>query len=388
MKTRTSFSLCLILATFFMSGLFFLQAQTIRRVRVNVLDDVTAVDLAISGNFEIRDGDSNTILSEGRKLNVTVGLDSESFSFGRLRLKAKRIFVKTWDPDEIILNERRFRGDISLIRKDKSHFFVINHVELEDYIKGVLYHEVSHYWPEEILKAQAIVCRTYALYQMQQNSRSNFDVTSGIYSQMYGGSTSERYRTNRAVDETAGEILTYRGKIFPAYFHATCAGHTEDAAVLWKISILPLKGVVCEFCKGSPHYAWHEVITQDDFRWSLRKAGYRIKKITEIEIAGKDASNRISDLRLSDKDKTIVVSAKDLRNIIGPNLIRSTNFSVSLAGDEIIFEGVGWGHGVGMCQWGGYFMAKAGHSHQEILQYYYPGSQISSLDTLSSYEHF
>jgi stage II sporulation protein D len=230
----------------------------------------------------------------------------------------------------------------------------------------------------EALKAQAIVCRTYAVYQMQENKSRDFDVTSDIYSQVYGGKTSERYRTNEAVDATKGQILTYQDKVFPAYFHATCAGHTEDAAVLWNIDIAPLKGVVCNYCKDSPHFNWHLTLDRGELRQRLVNAGYKMGMIKNIEILGKNKSGRITNLNITTTTKDVSISAKAFRNIVGPNEIRSTNFTVNLSGDDLVFEGFGWGHGVGLCQWGAYFMATQGKTAEQILKFYYPQSNVKA----------
>lgn len=226
---------------------------------------------------------------------------------------------------------------------------------------------------------QAIVSRTYAVYEMQENKAKDFDMTSDIYSQVYGGSTSERFRTNRAVDETKDQIITYQGKAIPAYFHACCGGHTEDASILWKINLPPLKGVPCGFCKESPHFNWHYVLTFGEIQEKLADAGYKIKNIKDIVVMGHDKSGRVTSLNLIAKNKELKISAKDFRNAIGPNIIKSTNFTASIVKDDVIFEGLGWGHGVGLCQWGAYFMAKQDYTAEVILRYYYPGTNVETL---------
>ncbi|MDP2940790.1 MAG: cell division protein, partial [Candidatus Omnitrophota bacterium] len=99
----------------------------------------------------------------------------------------------------------------------------------------------------------------------------------------------------------------------------------------------------------------------------------------DIKILGRDNSGRVTDLELVSDKRTARLPAKDFRIIIGPNFIRSTNFNVSALDGDFVFEGIGWGHGVGLCQWGAYFMAKEGHPAEEILKYYYPGAEITSL---------
>ena len=355
-------------------------AQLFQYIRVAIIQDTASLNLRISGPYEIRDSLSQQVLSRGKNLKTTVAAYKEGILLGGKSFNTPKIFIQTDGSGVIVIDGRRFRGDIQLIKKDNAHLMVINRIELEDYIRGILYHESSHYWPLEALKAQAIVCRSYALYQMQENRLKDYDVTSDIYSQVYGGMTSERYRTNRAVDVTEGEVLHYQGKIFPTYYHATCGGYTEDASLLWNIDIVPLKGVPCRFCQDSPHFRWHNVLAKDEIQEKLTDAGYKTNNIEDILILGKDKSGRITDLKISTDKKDISILAKDFRNIIGPNLIRSTNFKVKVVENDVVFEGFGWGHGVGLCQWGAYFMAKQGYSYKEILKYYYPGSELMPID--------
>ncbi len=354
-------------------------AQPAGYLRVAIVQDTSSFSLKVDGIYEIIDSLGQKVLSRGKNLKTTVATYKYGIFIAGIKSKSNRILIKADDPEAVAINGRKFRGNIQLIKKDNPSLLVVNQIALEDYIKGILYHEVSHYWPVEVLKAQAIICRTYALYQKQENSSKDYDLTSDIYSQVYGGRDAERYRTNKIVEETKGMILTYKGRIFPAYYHATCAGHTEDAALLWNISLEPLKGVVCNFCKESPHFNWHQVSSQEEIKDALVRSGYaEFNRIKDIIIDGRDDSGRIKGLKLVTDTKEIIIPAKDFRNIIGPNVIKSTNFSVELADDDIIFEGIGWGHGVGMCQWGAYFMAKEGYDYKEILEYYYPGSRIKN----------
>ncbi len=354
-------------------------SQTPGYIRVAILDDARSLSLKVRGSYEITDILRKKVLLQGNSLKTTVTVYKDAISLGKKGFKQNKIFIKTRNPDEIIINGRVFRGDVELIKKENLSLLAVNYIELEDYIKGVLYHEASHYWPQEVLKAQAIACRTYAVYQIQENSRKSYDVTSDIYSQVYGGRTSERYRTNRVVDETKGLMLKFKGEVFPAYYHATCAGHTEDASLLWNTNLAPLKGVTCSFCKDSPHFNWHLVLSLEEIQNKLVNAGYKIKKIKDIVVLGRDKSARITDLSIVSDNKDFKLPAKDFRNIIGPNLIRSTNFEVNIADKDAVFIGLGWGHGVGLCQWGAYFMAKQGYKFKEILKYYYPNSDVETL---------
>jgi len=349
-----------------------------RNVRVAIFQDIFSLRLKINGSYEVIDSTSNKVLNRGRNLNTTVTAYKEGILLGNTRAKTNKLVIKPYYPESILINGRIFRGDIQLIRNNMK-LSVINNIELEDYVKGISVRETSHYWPVESLKAEVIVFRTFALFKMQENAQNDFDLTSDVYSQVYSGRAAERYRINKAVDETTGLVLTYKGKIFPAFYHATCGGHTEDAALFWNINIPPLNGVLCSFCQDSPHFKWHNVLTQQEVKDALVKGGYKLDNIKDILILGKDKSGRVTDLRIVTGKKDLRISAKDFRNTLGSNIIKSTNFQVKAIDHDMVFEGFGWGHGVGLCQWGAYFMAKEGFTFKQILEYYYPGSEVSSL---------
>lgn len=374
-----------IIKTFF---LFFLlssllcvcHAQPNKFIRVLILPEATSLRLKIIGAYEIIDLSQNKAFYRGKDLRATVTLYKNKLLLGDAETYSAKILIKTEEPEALLVNGQRFRGDLALIKKGRNTFSAINYIDIEDYIKGILYHETSHYWPMEALKAQAIACRAYALYQQQNSLTLDYDVTRDIYSQVYGGRYAERERTSRAVLQTKGLVLTFQDKIFPTYFHATCAGHTEDASVLWDIDLAPLKGVACEFCRQSPHFKWHVVLTLAEIKEKLSDAGHNVSRINDILILSRDNSGRVLDLKIIMGEKDKKISAKDFRNVIGPNVIRSTNFTVRVIEGDSVFEGLGWGHGVGLCQWGAYFMAKKGYAAEEILRYYYPQAKLSSLD--------
>ncbi|MGA2774542.1 MAG: SpoIID/LytB domain-containing protein [Candidatus Omnitrophota bacterium] len=354
------------------------KAQPQDTIRVAITQDISTLNIKVSGPYEVTNPDTHEVLYQGRNLKTTVTTYKNGILIGEKSFNRDRILIIPKDEGIVIMNDRTFRGSILIIKDKNGLLSAINRIGLEDYIRGILYHEVSHYWPMEVLKAQAIVSRTYARYSMQVNKLQEFDLTNDIYSQVYGGSRSERFRTNQAVEETVGRVITFEGKIIPAYFHATCGGHTEDASLLWNINIPPLKGVACGFCKDSPHFNWHEVIFTGEIRQALVNAGYKIGVIKKIFPLSRDTSGRISDLKIINTKNDLVIPAKDFRNIIGPNLIRSTNFKVNIVGTDAVFEGIGWGHGVGLCQWGAYFMAKNGSSAEEIIRYYYPKTDVQA----------
>lgn len=355
-------------------------AQNRKYVRVAIARDIVSFALFIRGDYQVIDPVNNIVLLRGKRLNGKVGVYKAGIVVGRFNFKNNRVLIKTFHADIFAVNNRYFRGDIQIIKKADEKLLVVNYLDLEDYIKGVLYHEVSHHWPIEALKAQAVACRTYASSQIEAGISQDYDLTADIYSQVYGGRTSERYRTNRAVELTKYQVLNFQGKIFPTYYHATCAGHTQDASSLWKIDLVPLRGLVCNFCVDSPHFKWHKILALSAIEKKLVACGYSgVKHISSIEILDRDASDRVGSLKITSNKGIAKISAKDLRNFIGPNEIRSTNFTVRVVDQTAFFDGLGWGHGVGLCQWGAYAMARQGYRYSEILEYYYPGSVLVKL---------
>jgi len=356
-------------------------SQLPEQVRVAIVRDSREVDLAIHGKYRIRNLDTEGIIGHGSYLiDSKVRLLNRGILVGMDLYPVKRLRIEATRDASIIIDERPFRGDATFIRTADNHITVVNDINVEDYIKGVLFHEVSHYWPMEALKAQAVAARTYALYSINPVGKP-YDVTNDIYSQVYGGRDSERYRTDLAVDYTRGQVLTYNNQIIPAYFHATCAGMTEDARELWNVAdIPPLRGVPCPFCQFSPHYHWKKNFQLKEIQEALNLHGFKVGEISDISIIDRDRSERIDHLKITQKDgQPLIIRGKDFRDLMGPNVLMSNNYQVTMKGYYVDIVGKGWGHGVGMCQWGAYGMAKQQFNYKQILAYYYPESVFDGL---------
>ncbi|MFA5339853.1 MAG: SpoIID/LytB domain-containing protein [Candidatus Omnitrophota bacterium] len=350
------------------------------RVRVAVAKGADSIRIFIAGNFRILDHLSNSVLLEEKYLPET-GLTATDagFGFDGKEISANAISVEPVGGSRVYINGRIFRGKIRIF-KDGRKLTVVNTVDLEEYLYGVMRNEVSTWWPMEALKAQAIAARTYALSQIKESKAKDYDVTADVSSQVYGGIFSEKWRTNKAVDETRDQVLTYNGVIFPAFFHATCGGSTFDAAYLWNIDLPPLKGVKCRWCRKSPHFYWEKWMSVKEAEEKLAAAGYPVGDIIGFEAVKRDTfSARILELKVKGDKGEAILLAKDFRRMIGADIVRSTNFKVTVIGEYVAFEGLGWGHGVGLCQWGAYYMSRAGKKADEILGFYYPGSKITDL---------
>lgn len=346
-------------------------------IRVLILEGPESVKLTIRNGYRITAAGSDRTLSASQSLpGVNVRARQGSLLVAGVKFpEAIDIYAAT--PADLYINDKPYRGSVSVYRQPDGTLTVVNRIDVEDYLYGVLYHEVGSWWPMESLKAQAIAARTYALHQKQFTAARKFDVYNNQSSQMYGGADSERTRSNEAVDSTRGLVLTYDGRIFPAYYHATCGGVTRSASELWKVDLPPLRGGVrCEYCWFSPHFSWHAKIGVREIESALGKQGVHVGSIRELEVVDRSPTGRVLTARVGGTEGERIISAKDLRLWVGSTVVRSENFEVHARRGKIVFEGKGWGHGVGMCQWGALGQSLIGRKYNEILSFYYPGSEI------------
>lgn len=249
---------------------------------------------------------------------------------------------------------------------------VVNELEIEQYLRGVVPLEISSKWHPEALKVQAIISRTYAVFQRLSGGHPDYDLVATTMDQVYGGLDSARAASDAAVAATAGRILTYRGEVVFAAFHSTSAGPTEDVREVWSFDFDYLRGVSCPFDAGSPHFRWRKTISAERLERALVANGYSVGTIATVTPYAWTGSGRVGQLRVLHSAGELILRGVELRKLIGYTELPSTNFSIVRFGREIEVEGQGAGHGVGLCQWGAKQMAEMGYRHQEILRYYYP----------------
>jgi stage II sporulation protein D len=257
---------------------------------------------------------------------------------------------------------------------------------LDDYLKGVIPFEGNPKWAPESLKAQAVVSRTFALTKMLARRGEEYDVSAGFMSQVYAGKQIENERTGQAVDATRGEVLLYKGKIFPAYYHSTCGGATTAADLVWRVKPLaPLGGVECKFCQRSPHYKWEATVTPAEIKQKLAKQEMPVQDVLGIRTDKIDRTGRAHKLVIQSTWAEKIVDADAFRVWIDPMRLKSNLITrISSRDGVFVFKGRGWGHGVGMCQYGMKYLGELGYGYQEILGYYYPGAQVSKLKELEA----
>lgn len=263
-----------------------------------------------------------------------------------------------------------YRGNlrVQLIdRKGSTVLGAINDVDLEDYLLSVVPSEMPGSWPLEALKAQAIAARSYALSNIGKNSSSGFDVKATNEDQVYNGVSSEQENTNRAVAETAGLVMRNQGKIVTAFFHSTSGGYTEVSENVWS-KPLPFLKSVPDYDDESPHFAWTRTLSTGDVATNMRKAGKDVGSILAVMPVSRVPSQRVKQLLVAGTDRTVFLTGEESRRIFA---LPSTNFNIGSAPDAYVFAGRGFGHGLGMSQWGAKKLASDGYNAAQILSYYY-----------------
>lgn len=334
----------------------------------------------------VNPGNTLSIANTGDKVEVEIS--GKNFRGKDLQLVSESTEVP------VTYKGKSYRGTISII-PDGNEIRIINLLSLEDYLKGVIPKEMptgkgNEYY--EALKAFTICARTYSVIK-QKESRKQFDVFADTRDQVYGGSGYEKEIINEVVDETRGMILTYDGKPAVTFYHSTCGGYTEDAKNVFPKMNLPylvsIKDGAEPFCSISPKFTWKETFSENSFIQRLVTAGYLKNSdysVKEVNINSTFRSGRIDELEIDLTDnlmhqRTVKLYGNNIRYVIrttdNKSILESNNFHINKdSRGNIIINGKGYGHGVGLCQWGALAQSKEGRDYEDILAFYYPGTKI------------
>jgi stage II sporulation protein D len=311
---------------------------------------------------------------------------------------ASYFLLKPSDEDDpVIYKGRSYRGALKFV-KDGNTIRIINQLPLEDYLKGVVPAEMPTGRDEsyfEALKAFAICARTYAVNKLSSNN-GVFDIYLDTRDQAYGGADVEKDLASRAVDETAGLILKYDEKPAKVFYHSSCGGHTENVKYIFGMKSIPyLQGVEDgdpANCSIANNFTWEEKYPENVFIERLRALTFIGNKnftINDVSVLSRDESGRVSQLGITllsanGDDKLVKIEGNKIRSIIrtanNSDILRSTMFNISMDDDKTVtITGKGYGHGVGLCQWGAIHQSVEGKSYKYILSFYFPGTEVSRL---------
>lgn len=337
--------------------------------------------VATTGAYQICDG-QNQILYKGERLSPQkLQIQGGIVCAGPYRATDK-LWIKTVGDSFLEVNRVRYYGDIFCVIQNSKELQVVNVLPMEKYVGCVLGAEMPLSWPQAALQTQAIIARSYALYEKCSRKERDFDVYDTVLSQVYPGIPGETPYARAIVRSTTGDVLLYQNGLFKAFFHSTCGGHTANALDAFTTpmpDITPLMGRPCPFCEGSKYFNWQFHADIADLEMLLNQ--FKLPPpLIGLAPGKKDKGGRILNLEIHHGDQQKKsISASQLRKALGEEKLRSTLFEMKAAADGIVFEGRGWGHGVGLCQVGAAGMAERGFSAVQILEFYYPGTNLYQL---------
>ena len=273
--------------------------------------------------------------------------------------------------------ELRVRGALE-VRRAPRGLWMVNHVRLEDYVAGTLSREVYSSWEPEMLKAQAVVTRTYALHQMARRAGYAFDLGGDTAGQVYGGYDAENPAAQAAARATRGAYLAYRGAPILAVYHSASGGQTASAEEVWGRRLPYLVSVSVAEEEDSPDTYWRASVSGTKLGRALTPLGIDVGSVRGVRVVERSQSGRALQVQVSGTERSEKLEARALRTALGETVIRSTLFEIRSEGERFVFVGSGHGHGVGMSQWGGQSMARRGASHESILAAFYPGTEMQT----------
>lgn len=329
----------------------------------------------------------------------------------------------------IAFNTLKYRGSLFLKRIPTGHINIYNELPFEQYLYGVVPAEMPSSWHMEALKAQAVAARNYGILSIGKHTKDGFDVCNGTHCQAYRGFGHENERTNQAVNETAGKLVLYNDKLITTYFHSSSGGRTENSENVWSAPYPYLVGVDDKYGLGSPYDNWTKKFNKADIQQKLLDNKIDIGLITDIIPLQVSINGRVINLEIRGTKGSTQLAKEKIRSIMGTSDLRSIWYTISTDADLFvmnsitgkpdttragslyvmsangvqkvntannkvyvkdqstianiavvpeyyIFNGKGWGHGLGMSQYGAKGMAEAGFNFIQILEHYYTGAKV------------
>lgn len=302
---------------------------------------------------------------------------------------------------------RPFRGELWL-HATTNGVTIVNRVDVEDYLRGVVPLELDAFAPSDAaaLQAQAVAARSYVYSRLPEfepraiairQAAAAFDLRATTSDQVYGGVEAERAPTDRAIATTAGLVIRYEGMVVSAPYHSACGGSTAAPDELWHSENEPwlrrvsdrVPGTNRHYCDIAPRFAWTRTWEESELRGVLaqylRGANRPRESVRDVEVVAHSASGRVRTLAVTTDAGRSELQGNDIRfaiRTVGGAILPSTYFSVDAAHDasgrltRLTIRGNGNGHGVGMCQWGAVGRARAGQDFRAILRAYFPGTTI------------
>lgn len=413
-------------------------------VRIGLMTNQFGILTGSNGAYQILNMDSKKILGEYNTGTKTrIGLREGKFVINNTVVEGDRFLIVPKQSasmereDRLVeINNRRYRGVVEVYRtQGATGVTAVNVLPVDDYIYGLMVRELSPEWPEHALKAQAVAVRTFALHHVGKHKNEGFDLCATSDCAPYEGQVAEDARLYKAINDTRGIVLSYQGYLAAALYHLSSGGHTEDSETVISKSYPYLRGVP-DADQTSPYFHWQKKLSPADLEGLLKNNGYNVGSLAAIELSARTAppvkandrgiSGRIRTITFIGKDGVVALSGEKVQQILSvPSSLFDLKIAVPLPsidsnitdsyGDRdvkqiqinlppsksgglltdrpgihritgqknetIYIDGLGWGHGLGLSQWGAKAMAEKAINpgsdyYISILKYYYQGTKI------------
>ncbi|MBE9041283.1 SpoIID/LytB domain-containing protein [Oscillatoriales cyanobacterium LEGE 11467] len=337
-------------------------------MRVAIEDGTSEVKVGSSTPATVKDG-SGRVLGQLDGMNAFLAVSGNN-QIALSTWQAGQMWIEPGQGGFVYIGDRWYRGRTKLVLADGG-LTAVNYVDLEEYLYSVVGAEMSPSWPSEALKAQAVAARSYALYQRKHRGTDTYDVGDDTFWQVYVGTDKEDPNTIAAVNATRGEILTYDAQVIEAVFHASSGGHTEDVEQIWQEPKPYLRGVP-DYDGDAPVYQWNETFSSGELSNRISGVGTVDEMLPDLTTP----HGRVISMTVIGSGGTRSIEGEDVRRALN---LRSTLFTVTPQGDSFNISGRGFGHGVGLSQWGAKGMAAQGYNYRQILGHYYPNTSLLGL---------
>lgn len=343
-------------------------AQAATELRVAIKQGVSRVQVGSSTKAIVRNSAGQEVgeLAPLNAFNAQGG--GGTVTLGQWR--SKSLWIEPTANGVVWIGDRWYRGRTELVLTS-GRLTAVNAVKLEDYLYSVLGSEMFPTWPLEALKSQAVAARSYALYKRSTSGNTVYDLGDTTTWQVYKGIESEALPTHQAVDATAGQVMTHGGKVILAVFHSSSGGHTENVEDIWKQSLPYLRGVA-DYDQGTPVFEWTKNFSRSELSGLISGVG----NVSSMTAERTTPQGRVITMLVKGDRGSKRISGNDLRSALG---LKSTLFVVNPAGEGFQVSGRGFGHGLGLSQWGAYNLAVQGVKYQQILDHYYQNAALARI---------
>ena len=366
--------------------------------------------VSAAGEFDFYDEETGTRIGHGRR-GDSWRLERERGGV-RVRAVATEGGTTAWtramavtSPALLTIGLKRYRGRFVVLPVD-SGLMVVNHLPVEDYLRGVVPMEIGKLGARDsaAMQAQAVAARSYTYVRLSDPTPRAFDLRPTTSDQVYGGVAAETDVSNDAIDATRGLVVMYQGRVVDAPFSSTCGGSTADAAEVWNGPGSPYLRRVSDqipnsaryYCDGSARFRWTRTLSAAQINATLAQYLRQYASVPAsgpglaraITVQNRGGSGRVTVIQIETDRGTFPVRGDDIRSVLrapSGEALSSTYFSLAPEYDRdgvlsaMMIRGQGYGHGVGLCQWGAIGRARAGQSFLEILGTYYPGTTVGPI---------